>query len=213
MGVGTLFTEDFLVEGIKETPVWRDLGAAEVAALRRQIADVFASVADPGSLNEAQTQHRIIEPILNALGWDGVLSVQTNIERRRRPNVSDYSFFPDRTAFATADRTANHDDKLKHAVAVGDAKQWAIGLDQSGGGAGVGETPSAQIIRYLTRAETVSSRAVRWGILTNGRHWRLYFTGARSLLDGYFETDLAWVLGLSGTQGELGEAEEEDDDA
>jgi hypothetical protein len=213
MGVGTLFTEDFLVEGIKETPVWKDLSDGEVAVLRRQIADIFEGVADPGSLNEAQTQHRIIEPILAAIGWDGVLSVQTNIERRRRPNVSDYSFFPDRLAFATADRTANHDDKLKHAVAVGDAKQWAIGLDQSGGGAGAGETPSAQIIRYLTRAEIVSSRAVRWGILTNGRHWRLYFTGARSLLDGYFETDLAWVFGLAGTQGELSEVDGEDDDA
>ena len=203
MTVGTLFTADFLAEGIKESAAWADLAADDVATLRTAVAAIFANVADPAALNEAQTQHRIIEPILALLGWIGALSVQTNIERKRRPNVSDYALFPDATAFGKADRVEHNDAKLKHAVAVGDAKQWSIGLDQAGGGAGAGETPSAQIIRYLTRAEAVSDRAVRWAILTNGRHWRLYFAGARSLLDGYFETDLARVLGLPGTQGEL----------
>ncbi len=204
MSVGTLFTEDFLAEGIKESSAWRGLPEGEVAALRAAIIGIFAGVANPKALNEAQTQHHIIEPILRILGWDGALDVQTNIEGKGRAHVPDYSFFADREAFDRASASGASDARLKHAVAVGDAKQWSIGLDQTGGGAGLGETPSAQIIRYLTRAETVSNRAVRWAILTNGRHWRLYFAGARSLLDGYFEIDLAWVLGLSGTQGELG---------
>jgi hypothetical protein len=211
--VGTLFTEDFLAEGIRESAAWKDLGDTEVAALRDQIIAVFRKVANPATLNEAQTQHSIIDPVLHALGWAGAYNVQTNLDTKGRANVPDYSFFGNAEAFEKADRASAFDAKLKHAVAVGDAKQWSIGLDQSGGGAGLGETPASQMIRYLTRAETNSDRAVRWGILTNGRHWRLYFTGSRSLLDGYFEADLAWMLGITGIQGELASATEGESEA
>jgi len=213
VAVGTLFTEDFLAEGIRESAAWKDLSDTEVAALRDQISAVFRKVANPATLNEAQTQHSIIDPILHALGWAGAYNVQTNLDTKGRANVPDYSFFANSEAFEKADRAHTFDAKLKHAVAVGDAKQWSIGLDQSGGGAGLGETPASQMIRYLTRAETNSDRAVRWGILTNGRHWRLYFTGSRSLLDGYFEADLAWTLGITGTQGELTTATEGETEA
>src|SRR5690606_23396285 len=104
--------------------------------------------------------HRIIEPVLAELGWTGALDVQTNLERRGRAHVPDYSFFATPNAFVASQSADGYDARIRHAVAIGDAKQWSIGLDQSGGGAGTGETPSSQLIRYLTRAETVSSRAV-----------------------------------------------------
>ena len=66
MSAGTLFTEDFLAEGIIQSPDWQDLDARCRDRLRTRIADVFASVVDPASLNEAQTQHRIIEPVLSS---------------------------------------------------------------------------------------------------------------------------------------------------
>ena len=206
MAAGTLFTEDFLAEGITGSAAWQDLADADVETTRQRIRAIFDAVPNPATLNEAQTQHRIIEPILAELGWTGALDVQTNLERRGRANVPDYSFFPTPEAFATSQTADGFDGRIRHAVAIGDAKAWSIGLDQSGGGAGTGETPASQLIRYLNRAETVSSRAVRWGILTNGRHWRLYFSGARSLLDGFFGVDLAWLLGVRGTQGSLGAA-------
>ncbi len=204
MAAGTLFTEDFLAEGIGGSAAWQELDDQSVEASRARIRAIFEAVPNPATLNEAQTQHRIIEPILAELGWTGALDVQTNLERRGRAHVPDYSFFATPDAFVASQSADGFDARIRHAVAIGDAKQWSIGLDQSGGGAGTGETPASQLIRYLTRAEAVSNRAVRWGILTNGRHWRLYFSGARSLLDGYFETDLAWLIGLPGTQGELG---------
>src|SRR5205085_1494151 len=90
------------------------------------------------------------------------------------------------------------------AIAVGDAKAWSIGLDQRAAGAAGNETPSGQIIRYLTRADVQSDGHVLWGVLTNGRHWRLYYQRAKSRLEEYFEIDLAWALKLPGSQGELG---------
>ena len=37
---------------------------------------------------------------------------------------------------------------------------------------------------------------MRWGILTNGARWRLYYAGARSTIDDYLEIDLARIMGL-----------------
>jgi hypothetical protein len=53
------------------------------------------------------------------------------------------------------------------------AKAWDVDLDRRSTGVGADETPSG-ILRYLSRAEVQSERRIQWGILTNGRHWRLY---------------------------------------
>lgn len=196
MTLGTLFTEDFLAEGIETSPVWADIDDDALLGTRDALLKIVAAVNTPARLNESQTEERIVRPMLHALGWTGCFSVQTNLEAKRRANVADYSLFADPDAFAQADALGDHDQKLRHVVAVGDAKAWSIGLDQRGGGAGQGETPSAQIIRYLTRAH--DRGRVRFGILTNGRQWRLYFAGARSILEGYYEADLAAILGLPG---------------
>ena len=145
-----------------------------------------------------------MQPLLKALGWDGCYSVQERAETRGRANVPDYLLFPTPEAFAAADRKRNAAERYPFAVAVGDAKAWAVGLDKRGAGAAGEETPSGQIIRYLTRADVQSDGHVLWGVLTNGRHWRLYYQRAKSRLEEYFEVDLAWTLGLSEVQGELG---------
>ena len=51
------------------------------------------------------------------------------------------------------------------------------------------------MLRYLRRIDDVTTGKVRWGILTNGSRWRLYWAGARSVSEQFFEIDLAAVLG------------------
>ena len=51
------------------------------------------------------------------------------------------------------------------------------------------------MLRYLRRIDDVTTGKVRWGILTNGARWRLYWAGARSVSEQFFEIDLAAVLG------------------
>ncbi|MFX9023745.1 hypothetical protein ABTN14_19040, partial [Acinetobacter baumannii] len=58
------------------------------------------------------------------------------------------------------------------------------------------DTPSTQLLRYLRMADDRHNGALRWGILTNGNRWRLYFSGARSTIDDYLELDLARIMGL-----------------
>jgi len=131
--------------------------------------------------------------MLDRLGWAGLRVVQATATRS---DVPDYLLFPDAHAFAQADPLPGP-EKFRHAVAVGDAKRWAIGLDQRGGGAGLSETPASQVLRYMDRA-AARSRTCRWGLLTNGRSWRLYHQGAADRLNDYFEIDLLAALGLPG---------------
>ena len=50
------------------------------------------------------------------------------------------------------------------------------------------------MIHYLQTADRVTGGILRWGILTNGRIWRLYDHRARSDTNGFFEGDLEDLL-------------------
>ena len=57
--------------------------------------------------------------------------------------------------------------------------------------------PSTQMLRYLRRVDDVTKGGLRWGILTNGRVWRLYWQGALSVAEDFLEIDLGKALDLS----------------
>src|SRR3546814_7605217 len=59
------------------------------------------------------------------------------------------------------------------------------------------------MLRYLSRADVHSDRRIQWGILTNGRLWRLYWQGARSRSEQFLELDLPAILGLQGFADDL----------
>ena len=54
------------------------------------------------------------------------------------------------------------------------------------------------MLRYLRRVDDLTSGDLRWGILTNGACWRLYYQGARSVSEQFFEIDLGAALDLPG---------------
>lgn len=81
MAAGTLFTEDFLREGIRRTPEFQALGANAAMAARATVADLFSKIAAPDALNEAQTEDRIVLLILGVLGFAGAYDVQSNLEQ------------------------------------------------------------------------------------------------------------------------------------
>jgi hypothetical protein len=58
--------------------------------------------------------------------------------------------------------------------------------------------------------EDLTTGKLRWGILTNGARCRLYYQGARSVSEQFFELDLAAVLAVPGHDGGLFAVPEED---
>lgn len=59
------------------------------------------------------------------------------------------------------------------------------------------------MLRYLRRVEHLTVGRLRWGVLTNGACWRLYYQGARSISTDSFEFDFRPILGLAGFGTEL----------
>ena len=91
-----------------------------------------------------------------------------------------------------------------------ESKRWGRALDRAEGKTEK-DTPSTQILRYLRRIDDLTNGDLRWGILTNGIKWRLYFSGARSMIDDYLELDLARIMRLDSDLLDTGISDQERD--
>lgn len=196
---GGLFTRDWLTQGILESAQWRDLTDDAVDQAREQIGELLTSLTRRKAPVEAETEEKLVYPVLRLLGWDHI-SVQQRMDARGRNDVPDALLFPDADADAAA---AGLDpwQRFRHGAALVEAKRWNRPLDRAAqGDQGV---PAAQLMHYLSRADVITQGKMRWGILTNGRHWRLYWQGALSVADDYLEIDLGKVFGLPGCTPDL----------
>jgi hypothetical protein len=210
---GQLFSSDFLLRGIAETAAWQALPASELDAFQAALNAHFVRFTADSTLNEAQTEDELVEPIIDLLGWQDAWISQVNLSPSGREDVPDFLLLPSPEAKTRA-LAVTDDQRPRHGIALLEAKRWLRPLDrrEDGGGKNARKrldfgTPSSQMLRYLSRADVMSDRAVKWGILTNGATWRLYWQDARSRAEDFFEINLAALLGVSGIQPELDEFE------
>jgi len=201
---GKLFSQDFLLDGIRSTHVWEALPDAALDAFRENLARIYAPLTTDSQLNEANTEADIIEQVLDLLGWRDLTLKQVTASSTRREDVPDFLLFPDEAAKQAARAEKRDDRRYRHGVAIIEAKRWMRPLDRGDATNRLDPgTPSNQILRYLSSVEVASDRKVRWGILTNGAVWRLYWQGARSRSEEFLELDLAALLGVPGTENDL----------
>ena len=112
--------------------------------------------------------------------------------------MPDGLLFVDEAAKDRANRFAQEWKRYELGLAVVESKRWLRPLDRRSGKAGEETAPSTQMLRYLRRIDDLTTGALRWGILTSGARWRLYYQGVRSVSEQFFEVDLPAVLNLSG---------------
>ncbi len=194
---GSLFAEDFLLGFIHELPDWGNLPDAEVSDFEAELQALFARFPATASPNESQTEDDLIWPVLLTLGWTASLR-QQNLSPRGRDDVPDGLLFRDQGAKDHANSFFEEWKRYEFALAIVESKRWARPLDRRSGYRGEETAPSTQMLRYLRRVDDLSEGGVRWGILTNGQFWRLYWQGAHSVSEQFFEVDLAAVLDLPG---------------
>ncbi len=199
---GGLFTRDFLIEGIRETDAWRALDHVEVEAIHEAAGAMLGALAARRTPNEAQTEADLVYPLLDSLGWHD-RDVQPNASVKARDDVPDALLYPDLDAKAAAGRLEAW-KRFQHGLCVVEAKRWGRALDrEEKGRKGEEGTPSSQMLRYLRRVDGVTEGRLRWGMLTNGRVWRLYFQGALSVAEDFLEIDLGKALGVPGCDFDL----------
>ena len=194
---GGLFSGDFLGAAITESDDWQAFDEASLYALEAGLNDIFARFPAGGSPNESQTEDDLIWPVLGLLGWAEWLP-QQNLSARGRENVPDGLLFADADSKARANGFPEEWKRYEFGLAIVESKRWLRALDRASGQAGEETAPSTQMLRYLRRADDLTNGRLRWGILTNGRYWRLYWQGALSVSEQFFEIDLAAVLDLPG---------------
>src|SRR5665811_705474 len=147
--------------------------------------------------NETQTEDDLIWPVLTALGWDVSLR-QQNLTVKGRDDVPDGLLFADQEAKDKANACAEEWRRYEFGLAIVESKRWARPLDRRSGRKDEETAPSTQMLRYMRRVDDITQGKVRWGILTNGQRWRLYYQGARSVVEDFFELDLAQLLNIDG---------------
>ncbi len=165
--------------------------------MRPILSSVFDGFPSSLSPNESQTEDDLIWPVLKLLGWTESLR-QQNLSAHGREDVPDGLLFADSEAKLRANRVAEGWARYEHGEIVVESKRWLRPLDRRSGRRGEESAPSTQMLRYLRRIDDLTTGKLRWGILTNGAHWRLYYAGARSVSEQFFEIDLAAILDIPG---------------
>ncbi|WP_291847491.1 Eco57I restriction-modification methylase domain-containing protein [Bradyrhizobium sp.] len=190
---GNLFTRDYLLEAVVRSEQWTSLDDSEFLRIKEQLRVLVTAFAKNANPNEAETERDVIYPVLSTLGWTDI-SVQPNLSTKGRKQVPDALLLADDKAKAKAVAEPEQWKRFQHGLAVLEAKRWDRSLDRaSKGDEGV---PATQILQYLSRIDVQTSGRLRLGILTNGQVWRLYWQGALSVAEDFFEIDLAKALGI-----------------
>jgi len=185
-----LFSDHYLNNLLPDDARW-SAALPEAEAFLAWLQDLYAREKDQlPEYNEDQLEEHWFKPIFTQLGhtFEGQASVPGLEAGVNRP---DYVFFPDeatRQAAVSAQRT---EDYTAEALAVGEVKRWdtALSKKQRGGGASFeAQNPSWQIDYY------VRATGLDWGILSNGRLWRLVHEDSSQRLSIYYEVDLVDLL-------------------
>ncbi|MGA0543552.1 Eco57I restriction-modification methylase domain-containing protein [Neotabrizicola sp. VNH66] len=194
---GSLFTHDFLTQSISDNPDWAQLTDSAIDGLASELQDIFAKFPVSQTPNETRTEDDLIWPILRFLGWSQSMR-QQNLTVKGREDVPDGLLFADAAAKAQADQHLEEYKRYQFGLAVVESKRWKRPLDRRSSKRGEELAPSTQMLRYLRRVDDLTTGKLRWGVLTNGGRWRLYYSGARSVSEQFFEIDLAAVLRIEG---------------
>ena len=211
---GRLFTDYFLTEGITTTARW-NASSVPISEFRCAAAEAYAKLDGYDRPNEAVTEQELIIPVLELLGWTDHLPQQG---ASRSEDIPDNLVFTDTESKDHAAALPST-ERYRQAAVVQESKRFDLPLDASGGEPrprrprgnmlfempdDYGEDdadsergarkPHSQILRYLSTAEIESDGRLRWGILTNGRVWRIYDARTRPRATAYFEAYLDDVL-------------------
>ena len=194
---GTLFSDDFIRDSITRLADWSSISDDQLRSLNTDLRQIFNNFPIAQTPNESQTEDDLIWPILNRLGWTAHLR-QQNLAPRGRDDVPDGVLFKDEEAKNHANSFHEEWRRYGFGLAVVESKRWKRPLDRRSGRRGEETAPSTQMLRYLRRVEDLTTGNLRWGILTNGVRWRLYYQGARSVSEQFFEIDLPMLLNIAG---------------
>jgi Alw26I/Eco31I/Esp3I family type II restriction m6 adenine DNA methyltransferase len=187
----SLFSDYYLTDLVKDDNFFKK-SHDEVEEVFDKIKEIYKREKKflIDDLKENETEWRFIRPVLDTLGH--IYSLTPNVHSSEGKKQPDFAFFPTKEDHEEAGkRFIDKNDYFTKTISVGDAKRWGRSLDKKikeSSDPFTNQNPSYQIDFYLRATDK------KWGILTNGRHWRLYNRDTSYRLDVFYEIDLPTIL-------------------
>jgi hypothetical protein len=185
-----LFSDHYLDETLPTRDDWRRL-VEEAAPVMARLGALLEGYEPGDGEKEAETEEGWVRPVLREMGHD-VFATQPSLAVPGGTQEPDYVFYREAAARDADKGRTLHEGRLSgRAYAVGDAKRWDRPLDiplKEGKRIFGNQNPSYQIFFYMQHS------GMEWGILTNGRLWRLYHRASAYKLDRYYEVDLPALI-------------------
>lgn len=187
-----LFSNYYLENLLPITELWKtDAFKVTIQEVFEVLLTLYTNEKEELSLySEANLENRFIRPILDRLGHSYDVQVPIVVKgERKKP---DYAFFIDGTTRKLAQEERRKTKKksiyFKRASLLGEAKRWGVQFDTRAEKIRKFDdnSPSFQLLYYMNLSKC------NWGLLTNGRIWRLYHR--EHGLDTYLSIDLVKIL-------------------
>ncbi len=172
----TLFSNYYLDNKVKTSAEWKKNDHIAAFSEIKEIYDKERKSFE--NFNEAQLIKHFLDPIFKSLFFE------SEVEEAAGSEFPDYAFFRDKTSRDEAHKNKGTISFYTNALAIGEVKKWDKELDGK---------PIHQLRNYLDVTEK------KWGILTNGRKWRLFCKEKKR--DEYYEIDLPALLDTNDIEG------------
>ncbi len=181
-----LFSNHYLLNLIQSSPEWKKKEHVEAFNSIKRVYTSQSAFFD--GLKESQLEERFYTIIFKK-----ILPCY-EVQESSGSDSPDYAFFAAQETIDDAHKSADSKSFFTGALAIGEVKRWDVELDRFGKDRqDKRRNPSFQMWLYLNET------GVNWGILSNGRHWRLYRKDKP--LDVYYEVDLVSLLKNNDLEG------------
>jgi Alw26I/Eco31I/Esp3I family type II restriction m6 adenine DNA methyltransferase len=187
----SLFTDYYLTDLVKDDDLFKK-SHNEFKAIFEKIKEAYEREKKflKDGLKENETERRFIRPVLDILGH--IYALTPNVYSPEGTKQPDFAFFATKEDHEEAEKKfRDKNEYFTKAISIADAKRWNRSLDKKikeSVDPFTNQNPSYQIDFYLRATDK------KWGILTNGRHWRLYNRDTSYRLDVFYEIDLPTIL-------------------
>ncbi|MGA3133279.1 MAG: DNA methyltransferase [Terracidiphilus sp.] len=182
-----LFSNYWLEKRLPLEPDWLE-DLSEIERVSERLVAIWKDQSERVEKygKEATLEEKFIQPVLEQLGWK--FFYQPTVQGRE----PDYALFLNQADLDSALESGHNSPEFwSDACLVADAKAWHVSLDKPNRVHGRKEYPPEQMEWYLQRA------GLQWGILTNGRLWRLIprvVPAGKPRFQTYLQVDLPKIL-------------------
>lgn len=180
-----LFPQDQF-NAMNELPEWSGERVEEVRRALEELLEKRAYQIEQG-LSLMETEYFWMSYVLRALGFCASVAEITPGGHEGEDIRPDFTLFYNADEFREALPFRGSREYFGRALAVIRAFGWGDSLDTI-------ETEEGTLSPAYEMDRLIRQTGVVWGILTNGRHWRLFHRDTSGLMNTFYEVDLVEAL-------------------